>query len=80
MRKFILMLAVGVAASSAHAAEWDQFLQAGFGAAASKDGSVCYARVYDAGHLAANKAQRIQRFFNAQNEVAVLEVGREIRF
>ena len=60
MRKFILMLAVGVAASSAHAADWDQFLQAGFGAAASKDGSVCYARVYDAGHLAANKAQRIR--------------------
>ncbi|MCB1535612.1 MAG: hypothetical protein KDJ44_13010 [Rhodoblastus sp.] len=60
MRRFILTLAGCLAASSACAADWDQFLQAGFGVAASKDGSVCYARVYDAGHLAANKAQRIR--------------------
>ena len=60
MRRFILSIAFGLAASSVHAADWDRFLQAVFGAAAAKDGSVCYARVYDAGHLAANKTQRIR--------------------
>lgn len=60
MRRFFLVLAFGCVASFASAADWDQFLQAGFGAAASKDGSICFSRVYDAGHLAANKAQRIR--------------------
>ena len=60
MRKLVAALAFGCVASSASAAAWDEFLQAGFGAAASKDGSICFSRVYDAGHLAANKAQRIR--------------------
>lgn len=60
MRKLVAALAFSCTASAASAAAWDEFLQAGFGAAASKDGSVCFSRVYDAGHLAANKAQRIR--------------------
>ncbi len=60
MRKLVAVLAFGCMASSASAADWDRFLQAGFGASAAKDGSICFARVYDAGHLAANKAQRIR--------------------
>ena len=55
-----MFLLFGCAASAASAADRDEFLRAGFGAAAAKDGSICYARVYDAGHLAANKAQRIR--------------------
>jgi len=60
MRKISVALVVVCMASPASAADWDQFLQAGFGAGASKDGSVCFSRFYDAGHLAANKAQRIR--------------------
>jgi len=60
MRKIFGALAFACVAASAAAADWDQFLQAAFGAAASKDGAVCFARVYDAGHLATNKAQRIR--------------------
>ncbi|HMN72966.1 MAG TPA: hypothetical protein PKA55_13970 [Rhodoblastus sp.] len=60
MRKLFMILAIGCAASGAVAADWDRFLAAGFGPAAGKDGSICYARVYDAGHLAASKAQRIR--------------------
>ncbi|MFT4095894.1 MAG: hypothetical protein QM651_02145 [Rhodoblastus sp.] len=58
MRKFVFVLALGCATGAA-AAEWDQFRNAAFGAADGK-GPVCFSRVYDAQHLAANKAQRIR--------------------
>ena len=60
MRKLVAALAFSFLVSAASAGPWDEFLQAGFGAAASKDGSICFSRIYDAGHLAANKAQRIR--------------------
>ena len=60
MRKLCLIAAFGCLGSTANAAGWDQFLQAGFGPDASKDSAICFSRVYDAAHLAANKAQRIR--------------------
>ncbi len=60
MRRFIAPLAFLVAAAPASAAGWDAFLQASFGAGAAKDGSICYARTYDAQHLSAHKGQRIR--------------------
>jgi len=60
MRKIVAALALGSFATAANAAEWDPFLKAAFGAADGKGGPACFSRVYDAQHLAANKAQRIR--------------------
>ena len=60
LRHFLIVLAVGGVPANAVAADWDQFLQAGFGPSAAKDGSICFSRIYDTAHLAANKAQRIR--------------------
>lgn len=59
MRPILASLVFIYAAAPLHAANWDQFLKASFGAADVGEGSACYARVYDAKHLAAHKGQRI---------------------
>ncbi|MFV0281500.1 MAG: hypothetical protein ACK5JM_12175 [Rhodoblastus sp.] len=60
MRKLCLVLVFCGAASGARAADWDRFLETGFSAEAPQARAICFARVYDAAHLAANKAQRIR--------------------
>lgn len=59
MRPILASFVFICAAAPLHAANWDQFLKASFGAADVGEGSACYARVYDAKHLAAHKGQRI---------------------
>ena len=53
-------LAICLGCGAAQAAPEDQFLQAALGAANPGKGSVCFARTYDAAHLAAHKGQRVR--------------------
>lgn len=59
MRVLLTALAL-CAGTPLQAASWDGFLTAAFGSAAVESGAVCYARAYDARHLAAHKGQRLR--------------------